>query len=629
MKLKTKLCSLLCCIYAGMTYAQEIHVQPTPQQVKTTGGNIILPNSYQLTGAADADVTATNALKKLLSSKQEDKNSQFQIYIGEKGDKSVKKYSKLIPNIPEGYYLLVNDKQLVIAGNNESGTFYAIQTLSQLLKGDTIPAVEITDYPDIRYRGVVEGFYGTPWSYEDRISQLRFYGKFKMNTYIYGPKDDPYHSSPNWRLPYPEKEAAQLRNLVKIAKENKVDFMWAIHPGKDIKWNDEDRNLLLAKFENMYQLGVRSFAVFFDDITGEGTNPSRQAELLNYLDESFVRVKKDISQLIMCPTIYNRGWSKSKKDYLPTLGKELNPNVQIMWTGDHVVTDITQEGLQWVNRQINRPAYVWWNFPVTDFARDHIVMGEIYGMDKSIKKDMSGFMSNPMEHAEASKVAIYGIASYAWNMTDYNSKQAWEDVLKELMPENTEALRTFVMHNSDLGPNDHNYRRKESANIKPVADKFLDEYKQGQLNKEDCKVLKDEFERIIEASDILLTSKDNARLVKDITPWIYQFKVLGEMGTEVFAMLDALETNNAGLFMRKYNHIQALREQNINIAKSYNVNPYQPGIKTGSLVLEPLVNEVFKIATGCFNIKYGKKLNDNISYDIKKYTGTMEEAKAE
>ncbi len=628
MKLKTKLCSLLCCIYAGMTYAQEIHVQPTPQQVKTTGGNIILPNSYQLTGAADADVTATNALKKLLSSKQEDKNSQFQIYIGEKGDKSVKKYSKLIPNIPEGYYLLVNDKQLVIAGNNESGTFYAIQTLSQLLKGDTIPAVEITDYPDIRYRGVVEGFYGTPWSYEDRISQLRFYGKFKMNTYIYGPKDDPYHSSPNWRLPYPEKEAAQLRNLVKIAKENKVDFMWAIHPGKDIKWNDEDRNLLLAKFENMYQLGVRSFAVFFDDITGEGTNPSRQAELLNYLDESFVRVKKDISQLIMCPTIYNRGWSKSKKDYLPTLGKELNPNVQIMWTGDHVVTDITKEGLQWVNRQINRPAYVWWNFPVTDFARDHIVMGEIYGMDKSIKKDMSGFMSNPMEHAEASKVAIYGIASYTWNMTDYNSKQAWEDVLKELMPENTEALRTFVMHNSDLGPNGHNYRRKESANIKPVADKFLDEYKQGQLNKEDCKVLKDEFERIIEASDILLTSKDNATLVKDITPWIYQFKVLGEMGTEVFAMLDALETNNAGLFMRKYNHIQALRDQSINIAKSYNVNPYQPGIKTGSLVLEPLVNEVFKIATGCFNIKYGKKLNDNISYDIKKYTGTMEEAKA-
>lgn len=35
-----------------------------------------------------------------------------------------------------------------------------------------------------------------------------------MNTYIYGPKDDPYHSSPNWRKPYPEKEAAQIKDLV-------------------------------------------------------------------------------------------------------------------------------------------------------------------------------------------------------------------------------------------------------------------------------------------------------------------------------------------------------------------------------------------------------------------------------
>ena len=56
---------------------------------------------------------------------------------------------------------------------------------------------------------------------------------------------------------------------------------------RDIKWNKEDRDLLLAKFEKMYQLGVRSFAVFFDDISGEGTNPQKQAELLNYIDEKF------------------------------------------------------------------------------------------------------------------------------------------------------------------------------------------------------------------------------------------------------------------------------------------------------------------------------------------------------
>ena len=58
--------------------------------------------------------------------------------------------------------------------------------------------------PGRMFPGVVEGFYGTPWSHEARLRQLRFYGENKLNTYIYGSKDDLFHSSPNWREPYPE-----------------------------------------------------------------------------------------------------------------------------------------------------------------------------------------------------------------------------------------------------------------------------------------------------------------------------------------------------------------------------------------------------------------------------------------
>lgn len=105
-------------------------------------------------------------------------------------------------------------KEIVLAGADERGTYYALQTFAQLIKDSQLPEVEIKDYPSVRRRGVVEGFYGTPWSHRARLSQLEFYGKNKMNTYIYGPKDDPYHSAPNWRLPYPEKEAAQLQELV-------------------------------------------------------------------------------------------------------------------------------------------------------------------------------------------------------------------------------------------------------------------------------------------------------------------------------------------------------------------------------------------------------------------------------
>ena len=55
----------------------------------------------------------------------------------------------------------------------------------------------------------------------------------------------------------------------------------------------------------MYDLGVRDFAIFFDDISGEGTNPLKQTELLNRLTDDFVKAKGDVSPLTVCPTDYS------------------------------------------------------------------------------------------------------------------------------------------------------------------------------------------------------------------------------------------------------------------------------------------------------------------------------------
>ena len=163
-------------------------------------------------------------------------------------------------------------------GYDERGAFYGLQTLRQIVNSEMakgqMPYTTCNDYPDLPNRGVVEGFYGEPWSHQVRLSLIDYYGKNKMNTYLYGPKDDPYHSCPNWRLPYPEKEAKNISELVQACRRNRVDFVWAIHPGQDIKWNEEDYQNLVHKLDLMYDLGVRSFAIFFDDISGEGANLS-------------------------------------------------------------------------------------------------------------------------------------------------------------------------------------------------------------------------------------------------------------------------------------------------------------------------------------------------------------------
>ena len=615
---KTFLATL--CLMTGMTiHAQQIDVQPVPQQFKETTETLTLTGSYQFNGENEANPYAINGLKTLLNSKQSAKEG-IRIYIGERGDKAIRKYNKFIPKQDEGYFLRISPKEIVLAGNDEQGTFYAVQTLKQLMNDNQLPITEITDYPEVRFRGVVEGFYGTPWSHQARLRHLKFYGENKMNTYIYGPKDDPYHSSPNWRLPYPEKEAKQIKELVQVAKENAVNFVWAIHPGQDIKWNQEDRDNLLAKFEKMYELGVRSYAVFFDDISGEGTKADKQAELLNYIDEQFVKVKKDVTPLIMCPTEYNKSWSNVKGGYLTTLGTKLNPSIHIMWTGDRVIADMYEGdtekgGMKWINNLIQRPAYVWWNFPVSDYVRDHLLMGPVYGNDLHIANLMSGFVTNPMEHAESSLLAIYGVASYAWNPDQYDSDKAWKDAMKAVLPSAAKELEIFATHNSDLGANGHGYRREESVALKPIAEKFLNEYlNKGTYQIKDVLTLLNTFALMQEAADILMVNTENPALIAEMKPWLIQHELMGKLGQSVMILTQLYESGGQEGFLSKYKHVKALQQQMFDVDQTYNQNPYQPGVKTAGLVIKPLIDKTFAKVVDMYNQKYNATLDAKSDY---------------
>ncbi len=611
-------------------FAQRQPLNPPPRELVTNHKERPCPTSFRLIGEGEANSRAVRQVKRLLGEKIGPDG--FPIYIGEKDDKAVKPFRKRIPNREEGYYLSIGDNRIVLAGNDERGTFYAVQTLKQWMRngvaGDSLTAllheVEIKDYPDIRFRGVVEGFYGTPWTHENRLRQLRFYGEHKLNTYIYGPKDDPYHSTPHWRIPYPEKEARNLSRLIETARENEVDFVWAIHPGQDIQWNEADRAKIMEKFEHMYRLGTRSFAIFFDDISGEGTNADRQAELLNYLDDHFVKAKGDVGPLIMCPTEYNKSWAKPEGGYLKTLGEKLNPGIQVMWTGDRVVADMTSEGLDWIGQQIRRPAYVWWNFPVSDYVRDHLLMGAVYGNEKGIGAKMSGFVANPMERAEASKIALYGVASYTWNTERFDSQRSWEEAATILLPDAAEAMFTFCRHNSDLGPNGHGYRRVESTEIRPYAERALQALRSGRtINTDDFIRLKREFEKIIESANLLLTSESNPALLAEIKPWIRQFGLLGHMGSEALALNEALGQQSEETFKRKYKHLKALQKLSYEIDQTENQNPYQPGVKTGSKILMPLIDTLFITAVGQFNREHGTQLSITTRYSPHSFASNM------
>ncbi len=585
-------------------------LQPKVQEFKSDkqGKTIVVPQSYQLILSEGSCPHAVEALQQFLPNKQ--RKTEFKIILGKKGDEAIKKYAKKIPSHKEGYFIEVNDNSIVIAGADARGTFYGVQTLAQMVRQGDLSICTIQDYPDIAFRGVVEGFYGTPWSHEARMHQIEFYGKNKMNTYIYGPKDDPYHSSPNWRKPYPEKEAAQIHELIEQATRHEVNFVWAIHPGKDIKWTDADRDALIQKFEAMYQLGVRSFAVFFDDISGDGTDPVRQVELLNYIDNHFIQKKHDVSPLVMCPTEYNKSWSNVKGGYLTTLGEKLNPSIHVMWTGDRVIACIDKPTLDWINPLIKRKAYIWWNFPVNDYVRDHLLLGPVYGNAKGIQDDMSGFVSNPMEHAESSKIALYSVADYTWNLDTYDSIPSWKHAIQNLLPQKSAYLETFATHCSDLGPNGHGFRRDESVPLQPM----LKALAQDMHHTEAIDSVLRECMRLETACDILLADNENPALIHEMRPWLKQGKLLGEYGQCVLQMVKALDGKDTA-FKTYYDRARALQTQMYELDMTENQNPYQPGVKVGSLILLPTLNQVYTQVTSAYNAQYKTHLETKAEYN--------------
>ncbi|MFD9218935.1 beta-N-acetylglucosaminidase domain-containing protein [Streptomyces sp. NPDC060064] len=249
----------------------------------------------------------------------------------------------------EGYVLAVGEgrdgrDRIVLSGADGAGTYYAAQTLRQLVHGLRLQGVVIRDWPSLRWRGAMDGFYGPSPSHQQRLADLDRFGRHKLNSYVYAPKDDPYRRT-EWRKPYPAHELARIGELVRRARENHVSFGYVLSPGLSVRYSQpSEAAALTAKFESLWELGVRSFVVAFDDIDDQrwncaedraafGTGPAAaagaQAHLANAVQKAFIAVRPEAEPLQMMPSQY---WGTSRTDYTRRIAQDLDPGIVVQWT---------------------------------------------------------------------------------------------------------------------------------------------------------------------------------------------------------------------------------------------------------------------------------------------------------
>jgi hyaluronoglucosaminidase len=458
-------------------------VWPAPQHVTARPGAIAVPAAVTEVVSPNTDQDALTALADVLHADGVGTISQMApgepiqpggltLYVGTPGGNSAIGPALAAlgaqgpAGLPAGGYVLAAGHvaagdTVVLAGTDAAGTFYAVQTLRQLITHRSLPAVVVRDWPAMAVRGVIEGFYGPSWPDDEIASQLRFYGANKLNTFVYSAKNDPYLRA-NWREKYPAPQLSALTTLVTTARSEHVNFVYALSPGLSICYSDPaDLQALEAKDQQLWDAGVRQFALFFDDIGsgfhcaadnarfGSSPNPlaAAQAFLLNQFVTGFVDTHPGAQELITVPTDYA---GDADSAYRQVWKASLNPDVLIYWTGDGVIPrTITAAQAQATAAEFGHQLVVWDNYPVNDYQPTRLFLGPLVGRAADLASQVAGLTSNPMQEPAASSIPEFTTADYTWNPAAYDSAPdaAWSAGITAYGGPAAAALRVFAENN--------------------------------------------------------------------------------------------------------------------------------------------------------------------------------------
>ncbi|MFE7379528.1 beta-N-acetylglucosaminidase domain-containing protein [Streptomyces zhihengii] len=574
-------------------------VTPTPQSIARSGGDAVVTGRVLVVADGDTDTAARTRLVSELRSHGADRvdvvapgavpaaaRGLLTVRLGPAGrpDISGALAGTAVPDTAEGYAVRVEggrDRRITLAGHDAAGQFYAVQTLRQLFvpaDGDDrrpaatpraagpdrewrVAGAAVSDHPDMPLRGTIEGFYGAPWTHAERLDQMDFYGDVKANTYIYAPKDDPYHRG-KWREPYPADKLAELGELVRRATDNHVRFTFAVSPGESVCYSDPaDRTALKAKLQALYDLGTRAFSVPLDDISytrwncpgdqsaygapGRAAAARAQVDLLNDVQRDFVSRHPGTAPLQTVPTEYG---DLTDTAYKQTLRAGLDPAVVIMWTGTDVVPPkITVDEADRASALFGRKVFVWDNYPVNDFGNTsgRLLLAPYAQREAGLSRHLSGIVANPMNQPYASKVAVFGVADFTWNDTAYDPAANLRRAMARLAGGDrsaTEALLVFgdLQH---LAPTfGATPWQPQAPALAARVERFWSQWDTGDRAAAVTE-LRAYAEAIRRAPEVVRGGRVEAGFTTDAAPWLDATALWGEAAVR---MLDALDARLEG-----------------------------------------------------------------------------------
>lgn len=264
--------------------------------------------------------------------------------------------------------------------------------------------------------GVIEGFYGEPWSMAARYRWAVWLRALRLEGYLYAPKRDQFLRK-RWFEEPPGSWLRELRELSAHYRDNGVFWGPGLSPfALYQRYGGGERRMLERRVRALNSLEAPWLAVLFDDMPGSfGDLALRQVEIIrDVLSWTHAR------RLFVCPTYYSddpvldRVFGPRPAGYLDALGELLPPDVEVFWTGREVCARAVSAGdLESVNRALRRRAALWDNHPVNDSRQrcEHLFLGPAPDRDSDLGTTVSAHFANAMNQPTLSLPAVAGLAT--------------------------------------------------------------------------------------------------------------------------------------------------------------------------------------------------------------------------